>query len=699
MLFDSVSVRVVFSCHFFVSCQDLFHRIQTFGHDHHDHIASCGEVPSIGIPSAFHRHSIGFCRHCVSLVHSFMPFLTPLTKQSTFMRLSRFIGFIIGFIDFIAVATRTAVRVVVLPSVVLASLLAGALTAGLTGCSAPQGGINSSSSASSASSGAGQTGAAQAGKNPKLLSPTFADTPVAPIVNLLAPGKEPDFLKSPKARDYFVRGSTLQMQDRPAEAILEFLQALRYDSAAPIHFAIAQNYAKIGKPDLAQESALAAIRLDSAYLPPFRLMAESYVAQYRIDDAIVMMKYIVAREPSVQDRFTLARLYELRDPEVAIALYSSLLDDLGKDNPNEQLVLARLVDLQAKQGKAGQAALVLEKLRAKYPDNNSYAAALMEAYLYQKHFDKAFELAESSEPRFTEPEAINLWLIYGDAVMQQFDSVQQAKAYAETFLAKAEARKKSGFTDSAPFQMLCGMIAGNLGRKDQSRYYFDRTVTLSDSAALALQISVFYYTRRQLAEMGEFSSKAARRFPTDARLSYMAGFAFSQTDSTRRAIVELQRAVSIDERYVDAWLQLGLLYSSSGQTLLSDSAYERVLVLDPDNALVNNNYAYSFSERKINLDRAEKMTLIALKSEPKNPSYLDTMGWVYYQQGKYDKALDYISQAIENGDSGATIHEHLGDVYQQLGNMPKAVEAWKESLRKDPQRGSAKERLARFSAK
>jgi tetratricopeptide (TPR) repeat protein len=519
------------------------------------------------------------------------------------------------------------------------------------------------------------------------------------IVQLLTPGMVPDFLKSSKARDYFVRGSTLQMQERPAEAILEFQQALRYDTSAVIYYVIAQNYFKLNKPELAQEAALHAIKLDSTYLPPYKLMGEMYIAQYRLDDAILLYHYIVAREPDVQNRFTLARLYEYRNVDKAIEVYSELLNDINKDDPNEQIVLGRLVELQAKQGKTEQAIRVLQALYKKYPDNTSYINALVEAYIVAKKLTQADSLLAAVESRMQDSESIRLSLMLGESIIQQLDSMAEAKPLAFMMLERAERRMKSSFSTSSLYQMLCGMLSLCVDNLPQSRYYFDRAVALADSAIIPLQISLFYFQRQHLLDMANFASQSARKFSHEPRLAYMAGFAFSQVDSTKRAIEELKRAVNIDERYIDAWSQLGILYNSIGQFSLSDSAYERVLALDPDNALVNNNYAYSFSERNIELDRAERMTQRALKAEPNNPSYLDTMGWIYYQQGKYEKALEYIGRAVAQGETSATIYEHLGDVYYKLGNIPKALEAWKEALRKEPQRSSTKERLSRLGAK
>ncbi|MCS6809326.1 MAG: hypothetical protein RML40_11145, partial [Bacteroidota bacterium] len=155
-----------------------------------------------------------------------------------------------------------------------------------------------------------------------------------------------------KAREYYVKGAILQMQERSAEAILEFQQALRYDKAAAIHFAIAQNYVKLSKQELALEELREALLLDSTFIPAYKLLGELYTQQFRLDEALAVYHYLEARKPEPMNRFMLARLYELRDIDKAISLYSELLKEL---NDNDALILARLADLYSQKGNTAKA--------------------------------------------------------------------------------------------------------------------------------------------------------------------------------------------------------------------------------------------------------------------------------------------------------------------------------------------------------
>jgi Tfp pilus assembly protein PilF len=109
--------------------------------------------------------------------------------------------------------------------------------------------------------------------------------------------------------------------------------------------------------------------------------------------------------------------------------------------------------------------------------------------------------------------------------------------------------------------------------------------------------------------------------------------------------------------------------------------YEKALKLNPQNLPVLNNYSYYLSLERKNLDKAEQMSGITIKAEPTNPTYLDTYGWILFEQGAYTVAKIYIEKAIEYGkdDHSAEVLEHYGDVLAVTGETEKAVEQWKRA--------------------
>ncbi|MCK5742881.1 MAG: hypothetical protein KAH48_11730, partial [Chlorobi bacterium] len=74
-----------------------------------------------------------------------------------------------------------------------------------------------------------------------------------------------------EARKYVINGSSLQQKYKWAESILEFQQALRYDSSSAIYYAIARSYKELKKYNLALENIAKSLKLDSAFITSMEL--------------------------------------------------------------------------------------------------------------------------------------------------------------------------------------------------------------------------------------------------------------------------------------------------------------------------------------------------------------------------------------------------------------------------------------------
>lgn len=89
--------------------------------------------------------------------------------------------------------------------------------------------------------------------------------------------------------------------------------------------------------------------------------------------------------------------------------------------------------------------------------------------------------------------------------------------------------------------------------------------------------------------------------------------------------------------------------------------YERVLKMDPTNAMVLNNYAYHLATHGGDLKKAEQMSALTIREYPDNPVYLDTYGWIMHMQGQNELALFYLKRALNNAtkENKNEIEKHL----------------------------------------
>ena len=97
----------------------------------------------------------------------------------------------------------------------------------------------------------------------------------------------------------------------------------------------------------------------------------------------------------------------------------------------------------------------------------------------------------------------------------------------------------------------------------------------------------------------------------------------------------------------------------------------------------SNYLGYMFAEHATRLDEAVTLIQRALKVEPDNPSFLDSLGWAYMQQGKLDLADPPLSTAAEKLPKNSVIQEHLGDLRLKQNRPADAIAAWKRALAGD----------------
>ncbi|HUN70355.1 MAG TPA: tetratricopeptide repeat protein, partial [Burkholderiales bacterium] len=100
-----------------------------------------------------------------------------------------------------------------------------------------------------------------------------------------------------------------------------------------------------------------------------------------------------------------------------------------------------------------------------------------------------------------------------------------------------------------------------------------------------------------------------------------------------------------------------------------------------------NYLGYMLADRGVRLEEAQNLIQKALDQAPNNGAFLDSLGWVYFRQGKLDEAQNLLVQALQHIGEDGTVHDHLGDVYFKLGKTKEAVAQWQASLqqfRKSP---------------
>lgn len=174
--------------------------------------------------------------------------------------------------------------------------------------------------------------------------------------------------------------------------------------------------------------------------------------------------------------------------------------------------------------------------------------------------------------------------------------------------------------------------------------------------------------------------------PDQPQFYFYLGVSEYMKEDYTNALDALQKGVVyVDEENVallsDFYGQIGDLYYHLEKLDSAFATYDKALKYNPGNVGVLNNYSYFLSLAKKDLDKAERMSSMTVKAEPTNPTYLDTYGWVLFEQGAFTMAKIYIENAIKYSEEkkeeiSGEVLEHYGDVLYKTDEPEKALEYW-----------------------
>jgi tetratricopeptide (TPR) repeat protein len=155
------------------------------------------------------------------------------------------------------------------------------------------------------------------------------------------------------------------------------------------------------------------------------------------------------------------------------------------------------------------------------------------------------------------------------------------------------------------------------------------------------------------------------------------GRRYAEAEQSARKAEQMARDNAAKE---SAWFMLGAIYERQKKFEQAEQQFRKVLDMNPNNAPVLNYYGYMLADRGLRIDEAASLIERAVKQDPQNGAYLDSLGWAYFKQNKLAEAEEYLRRAIDREGQDPTILGHLGDVYLKLGETERAAEIYERAL-------------------
>ena len=469
------------------------------------------------------------------------------------------------------------------------------------------------------------------------------------------------------------------------------LRAGKPDIAVPILEKVAQQVPWAAEPlvllyeaqtsldriDEAGATLLAAAQINPRY---WSTLGQFYERQDKWDDAAAAYAEAIAATPKpsrdVQIRYAAA----LINTEGGAAKARDVLAELLKASPNDTRVLYMLAMAARTVGDLNGAEATARQILTIDPTSVSGLRALV-AVLFDRHDYK--QVVDVVTPLVKDPARAKGREFEGAAVLVQLGIAQQQLAQWDAAIAAYNAAKTLTPRDPE--------IDAYLVQAHLSARRFDRADAIAREALARDPKQPRLVRLRAQALLKAGKTAEANALLEDAVASdagnreYVVGLADLYADQKRTAdavrLLEQARKSFGDDQAIA--MRLANVYEAAGQLDAAETELRRLMADDPLNAEAMNSLGYMFADRGVRLPEAIDLAQRAVKIEPDNPAYLDTLGWALFKQGRTEEAAAPLARAATTLTGNSVIQDHHGDVLAKRGQTAAAIAAWERALAGD----------------
>jgi tetratricopeptide (TPR) repeat protein len=173
---------------------------------------------------------------------------------------------------------------------------------------------------------------------------------------------------------------------------------------------------------------------------------------------------------------------------------------------------------------------------------------------------------------------------------------------------------------------------------------------------------------------------AAATSPRSQTLHMLLARRLAAADRASEAVTMLQSFIARNGETTDRLYELSHLQSRVGNDADAETSLRKILAILPTHTGASNDLGFYWADAGKNLDEAEKLIKKALDAEPDNGAYLDSLGWVYYKQGRFPEAVTYLEKALRSPDGdSAEVIVHVADALYRAGRAAEAAERWRQA--------------------
>jgi tetratricopeptide (TPR) repeat protein len=471
----------------------------------------------------------------------------------------------------------------------------------------------------------------------------------------------------------------LQLRAGQAEIAIPILEkvAQQVPWAAEPLILLYEAQATLNRMDEAAQTLLSAAQINPRY---WQTLGQFHERRDQWAEAAAAYAEAIAASPKpvrdVQIRYAAA----LINMEGGASKARGVLQELLKGSPNDVRVLYLLSMAEREDGDMAAAEATARRILSIDPTSVTGLRALVSVFFDRFEYK---QVADVVAPLVKDVSRAKGRELEGAAVLVQAGIAHQQLAQWDAAIAAYSAAK--ALTPRDP-ELDAYLVQANLTARR-----FDRAETLArESLARDPDQPRMLRLRAQALLKGGKAAEASRLLEDAAakqpeNREYVVGLADLYADQKRGAdalrVLEQARKTFGDDQALA--MRIATAYEASGQLDAAEKELRKLIAADPANSDALNSLSYMFADRGMRLEEAIDLAERAVKIEPGNPAYLDTLGWALFRQGRVEDAADPLGKAAAILTGNSVIQDHHGDLLAKRGQRAAAIAAWERALAGD----------------
>ncbi len=243
-----------------------------------------------------------------------------------------------------------------------------------------------------------------------------------------------------------------------------------------------------------------------------------------------------------------------------------------------------------------------------------------------------------------------------------------------------------------------GRVAEQRGALKQAMDYYRNVRDGRRLVDAAVRQAVVLSRQGQTEAARSYLEALRSRFPEqELRLFQVEGELLYQARDDAAAEAVYTHALQRFDKDADLLYGRAIVRERLGRVPAAEADLQQILKDQPDDARALNALGYMLSNHTQRLDEAGRYIRRALEITPDDPAVIDSMGWLYFRQGRLEEARTYLEQAYARFKD-PEVAAHLGEVLWLQGERERARKVWNLALEKDPDHPVLQETIRRLDS-